>query len=301
MLHIAKRRTVADRVFTGGLIACGVLAIVPLISVVWTTLSRGSERLDIDFFTQSMRGITGAGGGALHAIMGTLLITASATLIAVPIAFGTALWLTEYAASTTSPAVKALARTVRGVIDVLAGIPSIVAGLFMYAVIALTLGPGYRSGFAGAVALALIMIPVVERSGEEVLARVPAELKEAGLALGAPQWSVILRVVLPTALPGLVSALLLGISRIIGETAPLLLVAGFTDSMNYNLSAGRMISLPVYVYSQWQNKGVDAQAYDARAWSAALVLLAGVLLLHGLAGLVIRLQRQNRQVRRARR
>ncbi|MDR0436305.1 MAG: phosphate ABC transporter permease PstA [Propionibacteriaceae bacterium] len=293
-MRIARKRRIADRGFTIALACCGLLALIPLISVVWTTASRGLRRLDWDFFTQSMRGITGAGGGALHAITGTLLITFAATLIAVPIAIGTALWLVEYAAGSTSPVIRALARTVRAVIDVMAGIPSIVAGLFMYAVIAVTVGPGYRSGLAGAMALVIIMVPVVERSGEEVLARVPSELHEAALALGVPKWRMILKVVLPTALPGLVSTLLLGVSRIIGETAPLLLVAGFTDSMNYDLTDGRMVSLPVYVYSQWQNKGVDAAAYDDRAWTAALVLLAGVVLLHGLARLVVRRRNQTR-------
>jgi phosphate transport system permease protein len=287
-MRINRRRRVADRVFTVALIACAVLALVPLISVVWTTVSRGLSRLDWTFFTQSMRGITDAGGGALHAITGTLLITATATVIAVPIAIGTALWLVEYADTSTKSGIKALARTARTVIDVMAGIPSIVAGLFIYAVIALTIGPAYRSGLAGALALVIIMVPVVERSGEEVLARVPSELHEAALALGVPKWRVILKVVLPTALPGLVSTLLLGVSRIVGETAPLLLVAGFTDSMNYDLTDGRMISLPVYVYSQWQNKGVDAAAFDNRAWTAALVLLVGVVLLHALARVVVR-------------
>ncbi|MDR2620181.1 MAG: phosphate ABC transporter permease PstA [Propionibacteriaceae bacterium] len=291
-IRINTRRRVADRGFTLAVIACGVLAVIPLLSVVWTTVSKGLGRIDVAFFTQSMRGITDAGGGALHAIMGTLLITCAATLVAVPIAIGSALWLVEYADNATTPAIKTLARTVRTVIDVMAGIPSIVAGLFVYAVIALTVGPGYRSGLAGAFALVIIMVPVVERSGEEVLARVPAELHEAALALGVPKWRVILKVVLPTALPGLVSTLLLGVSRIVGETAPLLLVAGFTDSMNYDLTSGRMVSLPVYVYSQWQNKGVDAAAYDARAWSAALVLLLGVVLLHTLARLIVRGRKQ---------
>jgi len=259
--------------------ACAVAAAVPLIGLLWTTITRGLGRVDAAFFTESMRGVTGAGGGALHALVGTVLITLAATIAAAPLGVVTALWLVEEADRSNSATVRAFAKAVRVMVDVMTGIPSIVAGLTAYALISLVAGPGTRSGVAGALALAIIMVPVVERACEEVLTRVPDDLREGALALGAARWRVVTHVVLATARPGVVSAVVLGISRVVGETAPLLLVAGFTDSMNYNLFSGRMASLPVFIYSQWQNKGVDGAAYDARAWTAALLLVAFVLVL----------------------
>ena len=266
--------------------ACAVLAAVPLIGLLWTTITKGLARLDGPFLTESMRGVIGAGGGALHALVGTALITLAATVIAAPLGLVTALWLVEEADRSASPRVKAFARVVRLVVDVMTGIPSIVAGLTVYALISLVAGAGTRSGAAGALALAIIMVPVVERACEEVLIRVPNDLREGGLALGGARWRVVTQIVLPTARPGVVSAVVLGISRVVGETAPLLLVAGFTDSVNLNLFGGRMASLPVYIYSQWQNKGVDGAAYDARAWTAALLLVAFVLALQLAARLI---------------
>jgi phosphate transport system permease protein len=184
-----------------------------------------------------------------------------------------AIYLVEYGRG-------AFAKTVRLLVDVMTGIPSIVAGLFAYALFSLIFGPGVRSGLAAAVALALLMTPVVVRSSEEMLRLVPDDLREASYALGTPKYVTIIRIVLPTALSGIVSGVMIALSRIIGETAPLLLVAGFTDSMNENLFSGRMASLPVFIYSQWQNKGTDAAAYDERAWTAALVLILFVMLLN---------------------
>ena len=275
-----------NRVATIVMGACAVAAAVPLVGLLWTTITRGLSRLDVVFFTHSMRGVIGAGGGALHALVGTALITLAATLIAAPLGLVTALWLVEEADRSANVRVKAFARSVRLVVDVMTGIPSIVAGLTAYALISIVAGPGTRSGAAGALALAIIMVPVVERACEEVLIRVPDELREGGLALGSRRWRIVTHVVMPTARPGVVSAIVLGVSRIVGETAPLLLVAGFTDSMNYNLFGGRMASLPVYIYSQWQNKGVDGAAYDARAWTAALLLVGFVLVLQLTARLI---------------
>jgi len=266
--------------------ACAVIAAVPLVGLLWTTISRGLGRLDATFFTESMRGVIGVGGGALHALMGTALITLAATVLAAPLGVITALWLTEEADRSPRAGVRRFGNAVRLVVDVMTGIPSIVAGLTVLAVITLVAAPGTRSGVAGSLALAIIMVPVVARASEEVLVRVPEDLREGGLALGAPRWRVVTKVVLPTARPGLVSAVVLGVSRVVGETAPLLLVAGFTDSMNYNLFNGRMMSLPVYIYSQWQNKGIPPDAYNARAWTAALVLVVFVLVLQVIARLI---------------
>jgi len=266
--------------------ACAILGAVPLVGLIWTTISRGLARLDPTFFTESMRGVIGAGGGALHALLGTAMITLAAAVLAAPLGVITALWLVEEADRSPRAGVRRFGQTVRLVVDVMTGIPSIVAGLTVLALITLVAAPGTRSGAAGALALAIIMVPVVARASEEVLVRVPEDLREGALALGAPRWRVVTKVVLPTARPGLVSAVVLGISRVVGETAPLLLVAGFTDSMNYNLFSGRMMSLPVYIYSQWQNKGIPPDAYNARAWTAALVLVVFVLLLQVVARLI---------------
>jgi len=258
-----------------------LLALIPLVSLLWTVVSRGLARFDMTFFTNSMRGIVGDGGGAIHAITGTALITLAAVVISVPIGVGTAIYLVEYGRG-------AMPTVIRFLTDVMTGIPSIVAGLFAYALIVLFVGPGARSGIAGAIALSLLMIPVVIKSSEEMLMLVPDELREASIALGAPKYTTVTTVVLPTAMSGIVAGVMLGICRIIGETAPLLLVAGFTDSMNRDLFSGRMATLPVYIYSQWQNKGANGAAYDNRAWTAALVLIGLVLVFNIVSRLLAR-------------
>lgn len=250
-----------------------VLALLPLLSVMVTAFTQGAARFDVDFFTQSMRGIIGEGGGALHAIVGTLLITASATLISVPLGVLTSIYLVEYGQGR-------IAKIITFLVDVMTGIPSIVAGLFAYAVFAMLFGPGAKLGIAGAVSLAILMTPVIIRSSEEMLRLVSQDLREASTALGAPRWATIMKVVLPTALPGIITGVLLSIARVIGETAPLLVAAGFTANMNYNIFADRMQSLPVYVYTQYTNQGNPAYAFIERAWAAALVLILIVLLLN---------------------
>ena len=272
---ISTRRKVTNILATVVVSSFFVLALIPLVSLLWTVASRGLARFDLTFFTNSMRGVVGDGGGAIHAITGTALITLAAVVISVPIGLGTAIYLTEYGHG-------AMPKVIRFLTDVMTGIPSIVAGLFAYALIVLFVGPGTRSGIAGAVALSLLMIPVVIKSSEEMLLLVPGDLREASIALGAPRYTTVTTVVLPTAMSGIVAGVMLGICRIIGETAPLLLVAGFTDSMNRDLFSGRMATLPVYIYSQWQNKGANQTAYDNRAWTAALVLI-GLILVFNLA------------------
>ncbi|MDR0849114.1 MAG: phosphate ABC transporter permease PstA [Propionibacteriaceae bacterium] len=262
-------------------------ALVPLISLLWTVISRGVRRFDLAFVTQSMRGIVGAGGGASHAIAGSLLITGAATLMCVPLGVLAAVYMTEYGRGLP-------VRVITFLVDVMTGIPSIVVGLFAYAVASLFFGPGIRSGLVASGALVLLMLPVVIRSSEEMLRMVPLDLREASYALGAPRWRTIASVVLPTALPGITSGALLGVARIVGETAPLLLVAGFTDSMNGNLLDGRMATLPVFIYSQWQNQGADASAYSNRAWTAALVLVLFVLALNIAAKAAIRLTQRHK-------
>lgn len=267
-------RRAKDRLMTLIVTSAFILALLPLISLVFTTLVNGLPRFDVEFFTHSMRNVVGAGGGALAAIVGTLLITGMAILISVPIGLMTAIYLVEYGTGR-------LAKAVTFLVDVMTGIPSIVAGLFAYALLSLVFhDPGYRSGFGGAIALSLLMVPVVVRSTEEMLRLVPGELREASLALGVPKWRTIVKVVLPTAVAGIVTGVMIAISRVIGETAPLLLIAGATASMNYNLFAERMMTLPVFVYTQYMNQGTDTQAYIDRAWTGALTLILIVALLN---------------------
>ena len=275
------RRAAVDRAATILLGATFAIAVLPLVSVFATVVARGAPRFDWEFFTYSMRGITGVGGGVLHALLGSALITGAAAIMAVPIGVLTAVYLVEYGSGRA-------ARAVTFLVDVMTGIPSIVAGLFAYMVFAYILGPGTRIGFIGAVALAVLMLPVVIRSAEEMLRLVPADLREASLALGVPKWKTTLKVVLPTAAGGLATSVMLAVARVIGETAPLLIAAGFTASMNYNIFAGRMQSLPVYIYTQFSNQGSPAQAFVDRAWTGALVLILLVTALNLTARLVAR-------------
>ena len=251
-------------------------------SLLYTVVSNGLGRFDLDFFSQSMRNVVGEGGGALHAIVGTLLITAMATLISVPVGILAAIYLVEYGRG-------ALARAITFFVDVMTGIPSIVAGLFAYALFSLLFDePGIRFGFGGSVALSLLMIPVVVRSSEEMLRIVPNELREASYALGVPKWLTISKVVIPTALAGITTGITLAIARVIGETAPLLIIAGFTTSMNYDIFDGRIMTLPVYVFNQYALPGNDVALYLERAWAGALTLIIIVMALNLLARFIAR-------------
>jgi phosphate transport system permease protein len=276
-------RKAVDRLVTGVVTVAFAIAMVPLVSVAVTVVATGVARFDGLFFSSSMRGVLGEGGGALHAIIGTLLVTLAAAIISIPIGLMTAVYLVEYGKNGR------MARTITFLVDVMTGIPSIVAGLFAYALFALIFGPGVRMGIAGSVALAVLMIPVVVRSSEEMLRLVPNELREASYALGVPKWLTIVKVVLPTSIAGITTGVMLAISRVIGETAPLLLTAGFTDAMNYNLFSGRMQTLPVFTYSQYAYQGIPAEAYVERAWAAALTLIIIVMVLNLVARLVAKI------------
>lgn len=275
-------RKATDRAVTGVVTSAFLVALTPLVSVAYTVVRLGAERFDAEFFTFSMRGVVGEGGGAYHAIVGTLLVTALATVISVPVGLFTSIYLIEYGRGR-------LARAITFFVDVMTGIPSIVAGLFAYALFELFLGPGTRSGISGAVALSVLMIPVVVRSAEEMLKLVPNELREASYALGVPKWRTIVKVVIPTALAGIATGVTLAIARVIGETAPLLITMGTTTSMNLNpFAEGRMATLPVFAYYQYATPGVDVDAYTQRMWAAALTLILIVMLLNVIARVVSR-------------
>jgi phosphate transport system permease protein len=275
------RRRAKDRTMTVLIAGAFALAMIPLISLVYEVTKRGLPGLSLAFFTEDARGVVGEGGGAAHAIVGTLVITAVAAAISVPIGIMGAIYLNEYGEGR-------LRRALTFFVDVMTGIPSIVAGLFAYALFELFLGPGIRLGVMGSVALSVLMIPIVIRSAEEVLKIVPNHLREAAYALGTPKWKTIVKVVLPTAFAGLVTGVMIAVARIVGETAPLLVTTGVVDSMNSDPFNGRMQNLAVYAYNEYRSPGVFKQAAYDKAWAAALTLIAIVMLLNIAARLVYR-------------
>jgi phosphate transport system permease protein len=274
-------RKAKDRLVTCLVYGAFGLTMIPLLSLVWEVVRRGLPRLDGEFFNSSMVGIIGKGGGAYHAIFGTLIITGLTIVISVPIGLLTAIYLVEYGTGRLKKAITFL-------VDVMTGIPSIVAGLFAYALFAIFFGPGVRLGIVGAVALSVLMIPVVVRSSEEVLKLVPTELREASYALGVPKWRTIVKIVIPTAIAGLGTSVTLAIARIIGETAPLLVTVGITNATNLDPFSGRMATLPVFAFYQLTQPGVPPQFAIDRAWTAALVLIILVMGLNLVARLISR-------------
>ena len=254
------------------------IALIPLVWILWTVLSRGGELLTTStWWTNSQRGITSRlhGGGAVHAIQGTLVQGAVTALIAVPIGVLSAIYLVEYGRGK-------LARAVSFMVDILTGIPSIVAALFIYALWVTTFGL-QRVAFAVCLALVLLMIPVIVRSTEEMLKLVPNELREAAYALGVPKWKTIVKIVLPTAFSGIITGVLLGQARVMGETAPLLILGPYTPNIATNLLNGFMATLPTMVNT---NRVESLQPAVDRTWASALTLILLILLLN-LAGRLI--------------
>ena len=277
-LVVENRRAAVDRLMTGLVWTAFGAALLPLLWLIYVVIANGLDAINIKFLTYSMRGVTGAEqGGVYHALVGTILITVAATIISVPIGILTAIYLVEYGGTS------ALTRWITFLVDVMTGIPSIVAGLFALALVVLIFGPAFRMGLGGSIALSLLMIPTVVRSSEEMFRLVPMDLREAAYALGVPKWRTILKVVLPTSIGGVITGVVLAISRVIGETAPLLVVAGATDGMNFNLFHDRMTTLPVFIYSQYAQ---STEAGYLRAWGGALVLIAIVMVLNIIARIV---------------
>lgn len=274
----AFRNTLATILIT----LCFLVALIPLIWVLWTVVSKGySLVLDANWWGLSQRGITArrAGGGAYHAIMGSLIMALMCAVIAVPLGILGAVYLIEYGRGTRA------ARAVSFMIDILTGVPSIVAALFVYAVWVTILGFN-RVGFAVSLALVLLMLPVVLRSTEEMLKLVPDELREASYALGVPKWKTILKIVVPTAFGGIITGVMLGLARVIGETAPLLILVGYSKNINTNPFNGFMGALPTMINQDRDNLAL-APAED-RVWAAALTLILLVLALNLLARLIAR-------------
>ncbi|MET9615915.1 phosphate ABC transporter permease PstA [Kitasatospora indigofera] len=267
--RVEGRRQAKDRLATSVVWVAFVAAVVPLAALTFYTVQQGIAVVDANFLTHSMKGVlsAGPGGGIYHALIGTLQQVALATLIAAPLGLLTAVYLVEYGRGR-------LARTVTFFVDVMTGIPSIVAGLFVLSVWILGLGFSY-SGFAGSLALAILMMPVVVRSTEEMLKLVPNELREASYALGVPRWKTILRIVIPTAIGGITTGVMLAVARITGETAPVLMLVFGADIINNNPFQDPQQSLPMYIWQQYAQ--VNNDFGYARAWGAALVLIAFVM------------------------
>ncbi|MET8942515.1 phosphate ABC transporter permease PstA [Streptomyces sp. NPDC004542] len=271
--RVEGRRQAKDRVATSLVWVAFLLAVVPLASLIWVTVARGVKVLDVYFLTHSMGVVADSepGGGIYAAIIGSLEQVGLATLIGAPIGILTAVYLVEYGRGR-------LAQAVTFFVDVMTGIPSIVAGLFILSLMLIFKMQPF--GFAGSLALAILMMPVVVRSTEEMLKLVPNELREASLALGVPKWRTILKVVLPTSIGGITTGVMLAVARIAGETAPVLLLVFGNPFINNNPFDGAQASLPLYIYQQY---GAGAEPAFDRAWAASLTLIAFVMILNMVA------------------
>jgi phosphate transport system permease protein len=259
------RRRGMSRLVVGLCLAAGIVAIIPLAAVIAFLAIEGLKAWSPAFLVTKPAGVTIAGGGALHAIVGTLMMTGLALLIAAPVGIAVALYVVEYRAGR-------LAIVVRTAVDLVAGIPSIVIGLFVYSLVVLTMG--HFSGFAGAIALALIMLPIIARTSEEMFKIVPRRLREGTMALGMPRWRAVAQVYIPTVAAGITTGIVLAISRAVGETAPLIFTSLGSNFVSTDLNRP-MSALPLYMYQNALNIGFPAAR--ERAWAAGLTLVAIVL------------------------
>lgn len=297
-LFVENRRAATDRLVTA-LIWCALgIALAPLISILVMVITKGASQISWSFLShdgaQTLQLVNGkyqlvGSNGIKHALIGTLIITVAAAVVAVPIGVLAAIYLVEYGGKSR------VASVLRFLVDVMTGIPSIVAGLFAYALFALIFGPTVLMGFGGSIALALLMIPIVVRSSEEMLKLVPEHLREASYALGVPKWRTILKVVLPTASGGIITGITLAIARVIGETAPLLITVGWSEVTNYNLFGATTptATLPTLIFTKYNDRtGSTSSAVAAhldQAWGAALVLIVIVLVLNLIARILGRI------------
>jgi phosphate transport system permease protein len=273
--RISLDRRIKNSVAALCFVASFVIALVPLVWLLWVVVQRGWYAITRPgWWTHSLRGVLPEqfAGGIYHALYGTLAQAAVAAIIAVPLGFMTAVYLAEYRSSR-------LARVTTFMVDVLAGLPSIVAALFIFSLWIATMG-FEQSSFAVSLALVLLMLPIVVRSTEEMLKLVPDDLREASYALGIPKWKTIMRIVVPVALPGIISGVLLAIARVMGETAPVLVLVGYSRAINFNIFNGNMASLPLLIYTELNN---PEHAGFLRVWGAALTLIIVVAVVYLLA------------------
>jgi phosphate transport system permease protein len=265
MEPLSMRRRIKNHVATILFTASFGVALVPLVWLLWVVIARGGYAVTRSgWWTHSLRGVLPEEftGGVYHALYGTMVQAGVATVLAVPLGLMTAVFLVEYGSGR-------LARVTTFMVDVLAGVPSIVAALFIFSLWIATLG-FQQSALAVSLALVLLMLPVVVRSTEEMLRLVPDELREASYALGVPKWKTIVRIVFPIAMPGIISGVLLSVARVIGETAPVLILVGYSRSINLDIFHGNMASLPLLIYTELTN---PEHAGFLRVWGAALTLI----------------------------
>ena len=252
------------------------MTLIPIVSIVITVVIKGYKGIHFGMFTNDMTLASVndpvQAGGLIHALVGTIIMVGGALIVSFPIGLLTALYLTEIRGK--------LARPIKFLVQAMSGVPSIVAGLFILSILVIPITQEL-TGLMGSLALSILMIPTIARTAEEMLLLIPNELREAGVALGATQWRTVSGVVVPAAKSGLVTAIILGIARIIGETAPILLVSGGADALNFNPMSGPMGSLPFYIWKAFLTGGTE-EAY-ARAWGGMLILLILIFVLFGLA------------------
>ncbi len=278
---ISLGRRIKNRIAATFFLVSFGIALVPLIWVLWVVVERGWYAITRNgWWSHSLRGVLPEqfSGGVYHALYGTVVQAAVAAIIAVPLGFMTAVYLAEYRSGR-------LAKFTTFMVDVLAGLPSIVAALFIFSLWIATMG-FEQSAFAVSLALVLLMLPVVVRSSEEMLRLVPHDLREASYALGIPKWKTIMRIVVPVAMPGIITGVLLSIARVMGETAPVLVLVGYSRSINFDIFNGNMASLPLLIYSELNN---PEHAGFLRVWGAALTLIILVAVVYMVAALANRL------------
>jgi phosphate transport system permease protein len=266
----------AKDALVNSLVAFGaIVTVIPIASILFTVVQKGLPGISLNLFVSDMSMATPTdplnNGGLLHAITGTLALVTLALIISVPIGILTALYLTEIKGKFTAP--------IRFLVQAMSGVPSIVAGLFILSAILYPITKSF-SGFMGALALTILMIPTIARTSEEVLNLIPNDLREAGVALGGTQWRTVAMIVLPAAKSGLITAVILGVARIAGETAPLLLLTGGGDKVNANAFSGPLGSLPYYI---WKSFNAGSPEALTRAWAGLLVLVGLVLVLFTVA------------------
>ncbi len=267
--ELGLRRRLANNVATVLVTLSTVIALTPLVLVLYSVIAKGVKMITSSvWWTHSQAGMTAreAGGGAYHAIVGTLLQGLVCAAISIPIGVMVAIYMVEYGGGTR------LGRLATFMVDILAGVPSIVAALFIYALCVATLGLP-RCEFAVALALVLLMLPVIVRATEEMLRIVPVDLREASYALGVPKWKTIARVVIPTGLSGIITGIMLALARVLGETAPLLILVGYSQAINFDLFKGFMGSLPGMMYDQTSTGAGVSPVPTDRLWGAALTLI----------------------------
>lgn len=278
---ISLSRRIKNKVAATFFLVSFGIALVPLIWVLWVVVERGGYAITRPgWWSHSLRGVLPEqfSGGVYHALYGTVVQAAVAAIFAVPLGFMTAVYLAEYRSGR-------LAKFTTFMVDVLAGLPSIVAALFIFSLWIATMG-FEQSAFAVSLALVLLMLPVVVRSSEEMLRLVPHDLREASYALGIPKWKTIMRIVVPVAMPGIITGVLLSIARVMGETAPVLVLVGYSRSINFDIFNGNMASLPLLIYSELNN---PEHAGFLRVWGAALTLIIVVAVVYLGAALANRL------------